>query len=467
MTRLLLFIAAAACLASLGLAKEIPNPVRKPEYVNGTVHKTIMSKKHRFWDERARMGAFNADKYPSISEFRPCVDGYAGEFRCNNIDLYSFMSHKDLGGGAQGSSTWGWVHEGREFIVIAQASGAAFAEVTKDGKLDYLGRLPKTTGAQSTIWRELRVLDPYLIVGSEAMNHHVQIFDLRKLLEIKPEEKPKTYNPDKDVTGLFKGLPSGRTHNIVINWDLRYAVSVGAQPREDKFKSGLVFIDLSDPANPTLGGYQPDAGYVHDAQCLIYHGPDTRYEGNDLCYGYNEDRMVIYNVTDRANAKIISETSYEGATYTHQGWVLDPKNQHYLILDDELDEMNQAGPAKDGRAVTYIWDISDLEHPKQTGIFKSKDAAIDHNMYIHNGKAYQSNYGNGLRVVDVSSIPQDPTGASVTEYGFFDIDPEDDNMPNHGAIEFRGTWANYPYFPSGFIVVNTIERGAFVVKLQG
>ncbi|KAL0958576.1 hypothetical protein HGRIS_000714 [Hohenbuehelia grisea] len=461
-----LLVAIAALLASLGFAQEIPNPVRRPEYVNGTVHEAIMSQKHRLWDDMARKGAFNAAQYTSISEFTPCIDGRAGEFRCNNIDLYSFTSHVDLGNGGRGSSTWGWVHDGREIIIIAQASGAAIAEVTKDGQLDYLGRLPRTKAASDSIWRELRVLDPYLIVGSEAQNHHVQIFDLRKVLDIKPEEKPMTFNPDTDLTGLFKDLPIGRTHNIVINWDLRYVVSVGAQPRNSTFKSGLVFIDIDDPANPKLAGYQPEAGYVHDAQCLVYHGPDTRYEGNDICYGYNEDRIVIYNVTDKANAKIISETSYVGAAYTHQGWVLDPTNQHYLISDDEYDEVDGVGPAKDGRAVTYIWDISDLEHPKQTGIFKSKDITIDHNQYIHEGKAYQSNYGNGLRVVDLSSIPSDPTGNGVKEIGFFDINPEDDNEPGRGLVKFWGTWANYPYFPSGYIVVNTMDRGAFVVKLQ-
>lgn len=54
------------------------------------------------------------------------------------------------------------------------------------------------------------------------------------------------------------------------------------------------------------------------AQCLKYKGPDTKYLGRDICYGYNEDTLTIYDVTDPANSEIISVTSYEGATYTHQ-----------------------------------------------------------------------------------------------------------------------------------------------------
>jgi len=49
---------------------------------------------------------------------------------------------------------------------------------------------------------------------------------------------------------------------------------------------------------------------------------------------------------------------------------------------------------------------------------------------------------------------------------FFDIYPEDDNLPGGGSIKFSGTWSLYAYFKSGYIYVNTIERGGFVVKLN-
>ena len=52
----------------------------------------------------------------------------------------------------------------------------------------------------------------------------------------------------------------------------------------------------------------------------------------------------------------------------------------------------------------------------------------------------------------------------MEELGFFDVYPENDNEEKGGSLEFVGTWSHYPYFKSGFIVVNTIERGAFVVK---
>jgi hypothetical protein len=100
--------------------------------------------------------------------------------------------------------------------------------------------------------------------------------------------------------------------------------------------------------------------------------------------------------------------------------VLDPNNQEYLLMDDEWDEYEGSGPAADGFPVTYIWDIKSLAAPRLTGYYKSRQKSVDHNQCVSNGKAYQSNYGAGLRVLDVSSIPRDPTGGRVSEIGFFD-----------------------------------------------
>lgn len=116
--------------------------------------------------------------------------------------------------------------------------------------------------------------------------------------------------------------------------------------------------------------------------------------------------------------------------------------------------------------MTYIFDISSLEAPKQTGLYKAANIGIDHNQYVIDGLNYQANYGAGLRVYDVSSVEEDPTGNSVCEVAFFDIYPEDDNATGGGVAVYSGTWATYAYFKSGFIFINTIERGAWVVKIN-
>ena len=171
-----------------------------------------------------------------------------------------------------------------------------------------------------------------------------------------------------------------------------------------------------------------------------------------------------YDVTSKMNSSILSTTTYEGASYTHQGWLLDPDWQDFLLLDDEFDEQLAAGPAAEQKAITYIVDVRNLTSPVFTGYYKSAVTAIDHNQYVIDGFSYQSNYGAGLRVLDVSSIRRDPSGGCVKEVAFFDVYPEDDDETGGGSASFVGTWSSYAYFGSGYIFVNTIERGAFVVK---
>lgn len=177
--------------------------------------------------------------------------------------------------------------------------------------------------------------------------------------------------------------------------------------------------------------------------------------------------LPSFDVSDKQAISIISNTSYEGAAYTHQGWVLDPKWQQYLILDDEYDEYDGTGLGADGYPISYIWDVSSLEAPKQTGFYKGLRKGIDHNQFVRDGFTYQSNYGLGISILDLRSVPDDPTGKSIKEVAYFDIHPEDDDLEGGGSVEFVGTWSHFPYFPSGHIVINTMDRGAFVVKRSG
>jgi len=127
-------------------------------------------------------------------------------------------------------------------------------------------------------------------------------------------------------------------------------------------------------------------------------------------------------------------------------------------MDDELDEEKDSGNTPGGRTATYVWDVSDLQNPVQTGIYNSPVTSIDHNQYVVDGLSYQANYASGLRVVDTTGVK---TGgaAALKEVAFFDVRPEDN------VVDFFGSWSTF-IFPSGNILINSIERGAFVVKLQ-
>lgn len=79
----------------------------------------------------------------------------------------------------------GWTSpDGREFGAIGQSDGTAFVEVASDGQIKYLGRLPTQT--ENSIWRDLKVINGYVYIGSEASGHGLQVFDMRKVY--KPEK---------------------------------------------------------------------------------------------------------------------------------------------------------------------------------------------------------------------------------------------------------------------------------------
>jgi len=149
----------------------------------------------------------------------------------------------------------------------------------------------------------------------------------------------------------------------------------------------------------------------------------------------------------------VARKPYQGAQYTHQGWLL-PDSAH-LLLNDELDELYD--PSLGGRTRTLLWDVSDLRNPIFKSAYMAKVTSIDHNLYIIGTRAYLSNYCSGLRVLDVSKA----LSGVLTETAYFDV------APNCATTSFLGSWSSYPYFSSGTIVVNSIERGLFVVKLNG
>ncbi|CAH0050083.1 unnamed protein product [Clonostachys solani] len=490
--RLVTLSSAALGLASVVAGKELPKDEFRAAnlYDNGAVHMESMERKKALWLAEFDAGLLNSTKWPRLN-YTPCVNGKAeavkGDplltFSCRNIDLYDFINHATLGSPdgwdelgdgllLTGSSSWGWTdpESKREFVASGMYEGTAFIEILPEGRMLHLGILPCPAPTDpNAFWKEIRSYNNYMLIGSELRDHGIQIFDMTKLLNLDQSKLPITFDIVKDVAGHFKDLPIGASHNVVSNPEGQYAVAVGSRPRNDSCRAGLIFIDMKDPTNPTRIGCNGEDGYVHDAQCLTYRGPDKKYVGKDICYGYNEDTLTIYDVTDKTKSSIISITSYEGATYTHQGWLLDPEWQQYLLMDDELDEVDAVGPAAEdyfsGYPVTYIWDVSSLEAPKQTGLYKGTVKTVDHNQYIKDGLSYQSSYVAGLRVYDISSIPEDPTGRSTCEVAYFDIHPEDDALPGGGEVSMYGSWSSYAMFESGFIFINTIERGGYLVKM--
>ncbi|KAI9824728.1 MAG: hypothetical protein M1832_001554 [Thelocarpon impressellum] len=407
----------------------------------------------------------NQRSFFSAQATQKCVNGKTQgvpgqiQFGCENVDLHGFISHGDMGSiTKEGNDVWGWTSpDGREFGAVGATDGTSFVEVKSDGSLVFLARLPTQT--TSAIWRDIKVIDGYAYISSEAPGHGLQVFDLRKLLTIK---EPVTLDIKKDLTFWWNKF--GSAHNVIANEEEKMIYVCGTS-RSSACKGGLYMLDVSNPNAITTPGCASEDGYTHDAQCVTYKGPDTQYLGKQICFAYNEETLTIWDVTNKSAPKIISRTAYVGASYTHQGWLTDMNDMAYLLLDDELDEMDGKGLAKNGRTTTHIFNVTSLAKPFNSGQYQSPVKAIDHNQYVKDGLSYQSNYGSGLRIVDVSSIESDATGKNFKQVGFFDCHPEDDDRG--GDVEFFGSWSVYPYFKSGYLLLNSIERGIFSVKYTG
>jgi choice-of-anchor B domain-containing protein len=367
----------------------------------------------------------------------PCVNGMAGPYPCENINLLSFVESGDLGGGSM-NDIWGWVDplDNAEYVILGRTNGTAFLDITDPVNPIYLGNLP--TASLNSTWRDIKVYNNYAFIVSEAGQHGMQIFDLTNLRDI--TSPPLLFEEDAHYSGW------GNAHNIVINESTGRAYGVGT----NTFEGGLHIVDISDPLNPTLIGDFSQDGYTHDAQVVSYAGPDTNFQGKEIAFACNENTVTIADVTDASNTTLISSTGYPGASYTHQGWLTE--DHRYFLSNDELDEQGSGI-----NTTTFIWDMLDLSAPLIIGTFVSSTSAIDHNLYTHNGYVYQSNYRAGLRILDTENIAD----AILEEVAYFDV------YPSSNSAQFDGTWSNYPYFPSGVIAVSHIGEGLFLLGLSG
>jgi choice-of-anchor B domain-containing protein len=274
----------------------------------------------------------------------------------------------------------------------------------------------------------------------------MQVFDLTRLRDFDGE--PTTFESDAHYDRIASA------HNIVINEETGYAYSVGSSTAGESCGGGLHMIDVRDPQNPTFAGCFSDpqtgrasTGYSHDAQCVVYEGPDEEYQGREICLGSNETALSIADVTDKANPVAVSRATYPNVGYSHQGWLTE--DHRFFYMNDELDELQGLTSA----TRTLVWDLEDLDDPQLIAEHMGTTESSDHNLYILGDRMYQSNYQSGLRILDIS----DP--ANPEEVAYFDTVPYGTNTPGFG-----GSWSNYPYFESGMVIVTSGNEGLFIVK---
>ncbi len=406
------------------------------------------------------------DDSPSLE----CTDGLSdGQYSCNNIDLLAHIDGYDLLGtpldnGNILNDIWGWTdpETGTEYALVGLVDGVTFVDLSTPSEPVVVGKLGETESvAEKTAgrtvfydhgkstWRDFKVYQNHLYVVSDGQPHGLQVFDLTRLRNV--ENPPATFSED----ALYEEF--GNAHNIAINEETGFAYVGGS----DTYGGGLHIVDITDPKNPQFAGFHSDStvglnstGYVHDTQCVNYQGPDSDYQGAEICMNSCETHLMISDVSNKSDVSTISATTYDGSGdtsgeiqhYAHQGWLTE--DHRYFLLDDELDESNGENTR------TYIWDAQDLDNPELIGTHEADLATIDHNQYVKGNYVYQANYTAGLSIKSLDNI----ANGELEEVAFFDTFPTNNNT------EFDGAWSNYPFFDSGIIVVSDISNGLFILQ---
>jgi len=374
------------------------------------------------------------DNQPLVAQgFTPCTNGFAGTFPCSGIDLLSFLPHNTIGGG-MGNDIWGWTDglTGKEYALVGRTSGTSFVDISNPTAPVYLGNLP--THNVNSIWRGIKVYKDHAFIVSEASGHGMQVFDLRQLRGV---TAPATFTE----TAYYNGF--GKAHTLALNEETGFAYAAGT----GTCSGGLHIVDVREPTAPAYAGCFAADGYSHETQCVTYRGTDLEHRGKEICFNSNEDTLTIVDVTDKSATRQLARLPYDGARYTHQGWLTED-GTHFLV-DDELDEIRLGTKTR-----THVLDVSDLDAPRYVGFHEHATPSIDHNLYIRGRYVYESNYTSGLRILRLDNAAT----ATMSEVGFFDVFPANDNA------DFAGTWSNYPFFPSGTVIVNGIEQGLFVLR---
>ncbi|MEM9774198.1 MAG: choice-of-anchor B family protein [Chloroflexota bacterium] len=372
-----------------------------------------------------------------------CVNDEAAGYPCRGVDLMAYLSLDEFGNaGGSASDIWGWTNpnSGQEIVILTLQDRTSFVDITDPTDPQILAHLMIPNSATTSFWRDVKTYESYAyIVGDISKNFGMQIFDLDRLAGI---TETVVLTADNHYTS------TGSTHNITINEESGLAALVGISTGLERCGGGMHLLDLAvNPLDPAFLGCVSEDGYVHDSQCVIYHGPDERYVSQEICFNFNESKLTIVDVTDRGNPTELSVTEYENSAYTHQGWV--GPDHRYLLLDDESDER-----VNDLNTTTYIWDIQDLHQPDLIESHMATTQASDHNQYIYKGYSFQANYRAGLRILDVVNVFE----GELEEVAYFDVFPADDES------NYNGAWSVYPYFESGLVAISGIESGLFIVR---
>ncbi len=372
----------------------------------------------------------------------PCVNGMAGSFPCQGVDLLSFMPLSELGGASNtgGANVWGWTDglTGKRYVLMGLTDATAFVDASDPQAPVYLGSL--ATHTTSSTYRDIKVYaDHAFIVADSPSEHGMQVFDLTTLRDV--VAPPVAFTESTHFGGFGNG------HNLFINEASGFAY-VARTTGPELCDGALTMINVQQPMAPALAGCFAEDGLASDSMCVLYHGPDLAYQGREICVVASDDAIVVGDMTDKAAPLSLARLTYPHVTRAHHVWLTD--NHEYFLSSDMNDEHHMGLNTR-----IFVWRMTDVDAPALIGTWEAPYTASDHNVWVKGNHAYVGNFHAGVRILDLTQIA---TG-QLTEAGYFDMVPEDDDASHVG-----GAWALYPYFDDGLLAVSDKEAGLYLLR---
>lgn len=329
------------------------------------------------------------------------------------------LGHADLPSGQEGSGLWGYTSpSGREYAICGQTNGIAIYEVTS-GTPVFKIQLPQASG----IWHEVRTFGNYAYAvqdnsGSGAVGEGLMIIDLNN---IDAGVATSTFKTNFSPYTIRKG------HTIHIDEQGRGYINGGSAPNG----GATLIIDIaSNPTNPSVIGVVGNE-YNHDMYCrnnkaYLAHVYSGKLEIVD--YSNPSNTVSLGNVT----------TPY---SFTHNVWLNDAGNVAFTT--DEKDY-----------AYVASYDVSDPSDIKLLDLFghQQSTGSFPHNVHVKDDFIYTSYYAQGIVVIDA----HEPS--ALTEVANYDTSPD------YQGGGFNGSWSVFPYFASGKVLSNDIEKGLDVFQ---
>lgn len=426
---------------------------------------------------------------------KPCVQGFAGPFRCNMVDLMTFLPMRDIGGGpgsiygGPGNDVWGWTDPKthKEWVIAGRSNGASFIDASDPRNPVFVANMP-AVGANE-LHSDMKVYKNHAYIVKDGPGNGIAVVDLTRLRDVDYDDAPVDIAPDTVYTEI------SNAHDIAINEDAGFAYAVGATGGAIGQLANRVTIDEPSSA---AGSYQaaganfgpaPDDTGVSGDVVLVSDGVDTTSDGCQPLVGFPAGEIALVDrgtcgfVVKAANAQAAGATAMivannvAGSPFTMGG--SDPSITIPSVMISLADGNTiKAGLPASGTVSTnpnantcdagglHMVDIREPENPTFAGCFDDEGYVHDTHCVIYHGPdasyrgrelCFNSNpdstsSGDALTIVDVTDhaspvlVGQVFEGLPATyshqgwltpDQRYFLHDDESDNGSSSAAIQGR------------------------------